>query len=75
MTNNLEQSLTQLVDGLKACGPYCHTATNEYTRRFFLQELLVEVKRHSTEARILSEKESGSMVPEHVAELPCILRG
>ena len=63
MRNKLEQALTILVEGLKAGGPYSHAATNEYERRFFLQELLAEVRRHQSQPDI-PESESGSIVPD-----------
>ena len=61
--SNLEQALTQLVEALKAGKAYSHTATNEYERRFFLQELLAEVRRHQSQPDI-PESESGSIVPD-----------
>ena len=64
MRNKLEQALAILVEGLKAGGPYSHTASNEYERRFFLQELLAEVGRHRTQEGIISESQSVSIVPD-----------
>jgi hypothetical protein len=68
--SNLEQALAQLVEALKAGRAYSHTATNEYERRFFLQELLGEIRRYQHQADI-PESDSISIVP---AFLPLIAR-
>jgi hypothetical protein len=55
MIRNLRETLTQLVEGLKEGGPYSHVSTNEYERRFFLQELLSELNldsKHITEFEV-----------------------
>jgi hypothetical protein len=60
--SNLEQALAQLVEALKAGRAYSHTATNEYERRFFLQELLTEIRRYQEQPEI-EESDSISIVP------------
>ena len=62
MLSNLEQALAHLVEALKAGRAYSHTATNEYERRFFLQELLTEIRRYQQQPEI-EESDSISIVP------------
>ena len=67
--SNLEQALAHLVEALKAGRAYSHTATNEYERRFFLQELLGEIRRHQQLADI-SESDSIPIVPAFLPLIP-----